>query len=83
MKSTEFCYWLQGFFELSNDVTMTPDQVRMVRNHLNLVFKHEIDPSYGMDPAEAQVVHDGKPEKPERPRPQFGGVGPGGTLLRC
>ena len=52
MKSVEFCYWLQGYFELAASMntdegtTLTPQQVQAIRNHLNMVFKHEIDPSY-------------------------------------
>lgn len=48
MKSVEFCYWLQGFFELneSHNLTLTGHQVEVIKNHLNLVFVHEIDPSY-------------------------------------
>ena len=47
MQSRDFCYWLQGFFEISNKSEFTPQQVNMIRNHLNLVFRHEIDPSMG------------------------------------
>jgi hypothetical protein len=36
-----FCYWLQGFFELSNSETITPLQVKVIKDHLNLVFKKE------------------------------------------
>lgn len=53
MKATEFCYWLQGYFELMNEAhvgnrnnTLSPDQVASIQRHLALVFKHEIDPSY-------------------------------------
>lgn len=38
MNSTEFCYWLQGFFELQNPVTLSPEQVLIIKEHLNLVF---------------------------------------------
>jgi len=50
MKATEFCYWLQGFFELSSAGHqvggLTAHQAAMIKKHLDLVFKHEIDPSY-------------------------------------
>lgn len=59
MTPREFCYWLQGYFELSANGTLNPSQVEIVKNHLNLVFKHEID---SPDPTgELQAVHDGKP----------------------
>lgn len=44
MNSVDFCYWLQGHFELSDSNELTPKQVETIKNHLNLVFKHEIDP---------------------------------------
>jgi hypothetical protein len=47
MKSRDFCYWLQGLFELAEPGTLNEKQVRTIRNHLNMVFYHEIDPSYG------------------------------------
>ena len=39
MSETEFCYWLQGFFELSGSDELTPAQIQMIKSHLNLVFK--------------------------------------------
>ena len=65
MKSTEFCYWLQGFFEISNadDPSMKPltsSQVEMIQRHLNLVFIHEIDPSYPKgQQSELNAAHNG------------------------
>lgn len=39
MESEQFCYWLQGFFELSSSPNMSPQQVQIVKNHLALVFE--------------------------------------------
>jgi hypothetical protein len=47
MQSRDFCYWLQGLFELGNPQTLTSEQIQIIRNHLNMVFYHEIDPSFG------------------------------------
>lgn len=44
MTSVDFCFWLQGFFELSGTDTVTDEQVKIIKNHLNLTFLHEIDP---------------------------------------
>lgn len=44
MNSIDFCYWLQGYFELSDEKELTEHQIDIIKNHLNLVFKHEIDP---------------------------------------
>lgn len=50
MKTTEFCYWLQGYFELSGDVGevgLSKRQVDLIQRHLALVFEHDIDPKAG------------------------------------
>jgi len=44
MNSIDFCFWLQGYFEVSDAKELTPSQTTIVKNHLNLVFRHEIDP---------------------------------------
>jgi len=38
MKSIDFCYWLQGFFELTDQNTLTEKQFLIVKDHLQLVF---------------------------------------------
>ena len=47
MTSRDFVYWLQGFFELGEVDTLNSKQVKTIKNHLNMVFVHEIDPSMG------------------------------------
>lgn len=51
MTGRDFCYWLQGFFEIVEneneeikDISISVKQAKIIRAHLNLVFKHEIDP---------------------------------------
>jgi hypothetical protein len=57
MKAAEFCYWLQGYFELSEKSALSEEQGEMVKRHLGLVFKHELD---APDPTgELQALHDG------------------------
>ncbi len=46
MTSREFCYWLQGFFELEGPAEIDYDTLQIIKSHLAMVFKHEIDPSY-------------------------------------
>lgn len=63
MKSTEFAFWLQGLFELTDTKTLDEKQVTMIKNHLKLVFLYEIDPSYSEDPTVQHIfqnIHDGK-----------------------
>lgn len=67
MTSRDFCYWLQGFFELTGTESVTQEQVKVIRNHLNMVFKHEIDPSFG-DKKHQQLLseaHHGSMGKPQ------------------
>lgn len=47
MTSRDFCYWLQGFFEIASDAVPTAAQAECIKRHLALVFKHEIDPTFG------------------------------------
>ncbi len=71
MTSRDFCYWLQGFFEVvsvgvpaNTKAGLVGDQVECIKQHLAMVFKHEIDPSYG-DKAhqeELDAIH--APNKP-------------------
>jgi len=49
MTSQEFCYWLQGYFEVSGNETLTPEQVKIVKDHLKLVFT-KVTPSYEYPP---------------------------------
>lgn len=62
MTARDFCYWLQGLFELQNPEQLNEKQTKLVKQHLNLVFFHEIDPSHSDDPkvqGAMQAVHDG------------------------
>lgn len=77
MTSRDFCYWVQGFFELStwsDPKGLEPHQVSAIRAHLALVFKHEIDPSAGPPEKQAELnkIHG-----------QIGGTGPQGQVYRC
>lgn len=39
-----FCYWLQGHFEMNpNNNALTEEQVKMIREHLKLVFTHIVN----------------------------------------
>jgi hypothetical protein len=68
MTSRDFAYWLQGFFEITGTNKIDEGQAEMIKNHLNLVFKHEIDPSLNEGKTKVEVqdlqdVHDGKKKK--------------------
>lgn len=70
MKSRDFCYWLQGFFELQGSSEyaaegLTTEQVKIIKAHLGLVFKHEIDPSMPDPTGILQEMHDAGKVKPD------------------
>lgn len=62
MTPRDFCYWLQGCLEITAPTGLTTAQLEVIKNHLALVFKHEIDTP---DPTGVlQATHDGKPTPP-------------------
>lgn len=62
MTSRDFCYWVQGLFELQNPKTLNEKQTELIRRHLAMVFKHEIDPSFP-DKEELSKIHNPEKEK--------------------
>ena len=71
MTSRDFCYWLQGYCEIGlhhaqGKPCPTPEQFEVIRNHLAMVFKHEIDPSFGDKEKQEMLrkLHDGGLLKP-------------------
>lgn len=101
MNSRDFVYWLQGFFEISEEnkhpedkgnLDLSSAQVKCIRNHLNMVFKHEIDPSHGdaAHQAALSALHEGggAPGQPPKPpledllRPGVDLTGPR-TMFNC
>jgi len=82
MTSRDFAYWLQGFFEISENKEITENQTQIIKNHLNMVFKHEIDPSFGDDKHQEvlQNLHDNFIDKPDK-KPN--GNHTRGTILKC
>lgn len=77
MTSVNFCYWLQGWFELNASIDhregATPETLEIIRKHLAMVFKHEIDPSFPDEQQEAlSTLHNsGYPSSTDT------------TLIRC
>lgn len=59
MTSRDFCYWLQGYFEIQGSLNpgLRPEQVQIVQAHLAMVFVHEIDPAFGADNDKLDAIH--------------------------
>ena len=55
MKPIEFCYWLQGNFEITGVRSMTKAEAQVIQDHLQLVFK-KVTPKRkkGKDPKEIE-----------------------------
>ena len=47
MTAENFCYWLQATFEIMDAKTFNEKQVEIIKNHLSMVFAHDIDPKMG------------------------------------
>ena len=83
MKASEFCYWLQGYFEINGAIPQEPgainsQQSATIQRHLALVFAHELDKQHGdaNEQAMLQAIHDAQ-------RPKLGQVGDDGAIYRC
>jgi hypothetical protein len=70
MTAREFCYWLQGCFELNPPASeFNNRQTELIQKHLTLVFAHEIDPSAGPPPVQQKLndIHSPPWSKPSAP----------------
>lgn len=61
MSERDFCYWLTGFFEIqdasnqTNSGELNRSQVKIIRDHLNLVF-NKVTPNYiGLKPTNSEI----------------------------
>ena len=69
MKATEFCYWLQGMFELAEPKELNAEQTDLIKRHLAMAFLHDID---------KQV-----PENEQKILNKMHGNNPNDIMLRC
>lgn len=97
MEAANFCYWLQGMFELCDPKCLDAKQTDLIRRHLQLVFIHDIDPKAGSPEYQSvlQTIHDGVEQKIDhqsqsptplhaKPSPlSFSAVGKDDVLHRC
>lgn len=87
MTSAQFCYWLQGFFEISGKSFQNLDnkQVDIIKKHLSMVFVHELDPAHGDQEHQNKLneIHD-SPGFPDLPSSYEHPQDPNGpTIYRC
>ena len=57
MHSKDFCFWLQGFFEITSNAklpTLDDYQIKVIKQHLDLVFKH--DPAINKKECEHEAI---------------------------
>ena len=47
MTPENYCYWLQGLFELTNSEELSKEQVVVIKEHLQLVFT-KVTPPLGV-----------------------------------
>jgi len=69
MTARDFCYWLQGYFELQSaglekvslNLGITHNAAVVIKRHLDLVFAHEIDPAAGGPEVQKKLnaIHNG------------------------
>jgi hypothetical protein len=67
MTSRDFCYWLQGYMEIGQAdknkgaESLSYQQVECIKKHLSMVFKHDIDPTFGDTAHQSTLdkIHDG------------------------
>jgi len=86
MTSRDFCYWLQGFLELraETDAPITAPQASAIKRHLDMVFAHEIDPSFGRaEQAKLSEIHNPTPaEVPDQTEERAKKVAEGTAFVR-
>lgn len=72
MDAVNFCYWLQGLFELAKPDTLDATQTELIKRHLAMAFQHDIDRRI---PPKEQAVQQALHDKPN--------LRPEDVLLRC
>lgn len=81
MKAHEFCFWLQGHFELGDTSGgLSSEKLEVVKRHLAMVFAHDIDKRDVMPQEAAQLgqIHAGI--APFKPFPFLPDLSKGGAM---
>ena len=56
MNERDFCFWLKGFFEMTDAQELSEDQLQMVKEHLDLVFVKVTETVIKAEPNVAEEV---------------------------
>lgn len=74
MTARDFCFWLQGKLEDRTIQDLTEAELNSIQPHLNLAFKHDIDPSMGDEKHQELLnkIHFDQPIKVQDPFAQHG-----------
>lgn len=91
MTSRDFAFWLQGVFDVGGAKQFDEAQTALIRQHLALVFVHEIDPSMGppehqekLDAAHGQQKAGAPPLTAKDVEKLIKSYAPGGPIvMRC
>lgn len=57
MTPENFCYWLQGLLEVGDPTTLNQNQIKIIQEHLNLVFT-KLTPDIADQKATQQILSD-------------------------
>jgi len=71
MTTDQFCYWLQGYFEMSEETHLSANQIQMIKDHLQLVFEKKTPTRIVCDKP-AMPPLDPWPQRPSFPYPGLG-----------
>jgi hypothetical protein len=64
MTTRDFCFWLQGFFEMDkkglkkSEYNLSHQQIQSIQDHLNLVFAH--DPVFQREITKVEIKTESK-----------------------
>ena len=68
MTPRDFCYFMQSLFEVADMKKFNEKQTEIIKNHLQLVFVHDIDPANHAGDKHVkevlQAIHDGRTPPP-------------------
>lgn len=56
MTPQDFCFWLQGFLEISESPGITEKQTSIIKDHLKLVFQDKTPKIEGRRPQTLQIL---------------------------